>query len=214
MLKQRQLALSDPAEWLGDWHPLAEQLGSAEGLVALSSLSSLLQHPPVVNSATLRTFLRDYQAHILVPIELPAIRAAHGHVCRNEIRELIAFDQQLATGNLMREFATPSRRVGQFQLQKLRPLRDERGVQRYLQAVLAGEAHGWHTLVYGLTLAVYSLPLRQGLLGYAHQTLRSFIYSAARTLHLSEAEGSELFDDACAGLPRAVEDLLQTAILA
>ena len=99
MLKQRQLALSDPAEWLGDWHPLAEQLGSAEGLVELGSLSSLLQHPPVVNVATLRTFLRDYQAHILVPIELPAIRTAHGHVSRHEIRELIAFDQQLASQN-------------------------------------------------------------------------------------------------------------------
>lgn len=214
MLRQRQLALSDPAEWLGDWHPLAEQLGSAEGLVELGSLSSLLQHPPVVNLATLRTFLRDYQAQILVPIELPAIRAAHGHVSRNEIRELIAFDQQLASQNLVREFAVPSRRVGQFQLQKLRPLRDERGVQRYLQAVLSGEANGWHTLVYGLTLAIYSLPVRQGLLGYCHQTMRSFIYCAARTLQLSEAECSELFDECGADLPRRVEDLLRSEILA
>ena len=208
MLKQRQLALSDPAEWLGDWHPLAEQLGSAEGLVELSSLSSLLQHPPVVNTATLRTFIRDYQAHILVPIELPAIRTAHAFVSRNEIRELIEFDRQLASQNLLREFATPSRRVGQFQLQKLRPLRDERGVQRYLQAVLSGDANGWHTLVYGLTLAIYSLPVRQGLLGYSYQTVRSFIYSAARTLQLSEAECSELFDESCVPLPVVVGDLL------
>ena len=43
-----------------------------------------------------------------------------------------------------------------------RPLRDQRLVQRYLTAVEQGEAQGWHTLVYGLTLAVYSLPLRQG----------------------------------------------------
>jgi urease accessory protein UreF len=214
MLKQRQLALSDPAEWLGDWHPLAEQLGSAEGLVELSSLSSLLRHPPVVNPATLRSFLGDYRANILVPLELPAIRTAHGHACRNEIRELIAFDRQLAAHDLLREFATPSRRVGQFQLQKLRPLRDERGVQRYLQAVLSGEASGWHTLVYGLTLAVYSLPLRQGLLGYAHQTLRSFIYSAARTLHFSEAECSGFFDEAIASLPSAIEELLRTESLA
>jgi hypothetical protein len=27
MVNQTQLALSDAAEWLGDWHPLAEQLG-------------------------------------------------------------------------------------------------------------------------------------------------------------------------------------------
>ena len=61
-------------------------------------------------------------------------------------------------------------------------MRDQRVVQRYLQAVEGGQANGWHTLVYGLTLAVYSLPLRQGLLGYAHQTTRGFIYSAARML--------------------------------
>ena len=47
MVKQTQLALSDPAEWLGDWHPLAEQLGSTDGLVALGSVSSLLRLRPV-----------------------------------------------------------------------------------------------------------------------------------------------------------------------
>jgi hypothetical protein len=55
-------------------------------------------------------------------------------------------------------------------------------VQRYLHAVESDQADGWHTLVYGLTMAVYSLPLRQGLLGYAHQTTRGFIYSGARML--------------------------------
>ena len=70
------------------------------------------------------------------------------------------------------------------------------------------QAHGWHTLVYGLTLAIYSLPLRQGLLGYAHQTTRSFIYSAARMLELSERECRDLFDDLSAPVPAAVEALV------
>ena len=81
-------------------------------------------------------------------------------------------------------------------------------VQRYLEAVESGQASGWHTLVYGLTLAVYSLPLRQGLLGYAHQTTRGFIYSAARMLNLSEHQCRALFDSLCASLPEAVEGLL------
>jgi len=71
-----------------------------------------------------------------------------------------------------------------------------------------GNAHGWHTLVYGLTLAVYSLPSRQGLLGYAHQTTRGFIYSAARMLRLSERQCRSLFDNLCADLPEAVGSLL------
>jgi urease accessory protein UreF len=204
-----QLALSDAAEWLGDWHPLAEQLGSADGLVTLGSVSSLLRLPPVRDLASLRRFLRDYQNHILVPFEFPAIEAAYSHAQRQELSELIELDQRLADEPMLRYFAEPSRRVGQYQLQKLRPLRDLRLVQRYLLAVEAGQAHGWHTLVYGLTLAIYSLPTRQGLLGYGHQTTRSFIYSAARMLRLSERDCRELFDELCAGLPQAVEGLIR-----
>ena len=155
MVKQTQLALSDAAEWLGDWHPLADQLGS---------VSASLRLAPVHNLPSLRQFLRDYQSQILLPVELPAIQDAHGHATHHEVRELVALDRRLAEEPILCSFAAASRRVGRSQLQKLRPLRDQRVVQRYLQAVESNQADGWHTLVYGLTLAVYSLPLRQGLL--------------------------------------------------
>jgi urease accessory protein UreF len=214
MAKQTQLALDDPAEWLGDWHPLAEQLGSADGLVALGSVSSLLHLRPVSDVASLRRLLRDYQRRLLLPLELPAIQAAHRHAEQHEVRELVALDQELAREQLLQEFSTASRRVGQSQLQKLRPLRDQRVVQRYLLAVESGQANGWHTLVYGLTLAIYSLPLRQGLIGYAHQTTRGFIYSAARSLRLSERQCRRLFTELCGGLPGAVEGLLRARVAA
>ena len=51
MVKQTQVALSDAAEWLGDWHPLAEQLGSADGLVSLGSVSTLLRLALKLNSS-------------------------------------------------------------------------------------------------------------------------------------------------------------------
>ena len=208
MVKQTQLALGDAAEWLGDWHPLAEQLGSTDGLVTLGSVSASLRLVPVHDVPSLRNFLSNYHSRILLPLELPAIQSAHGHATRHEVRELIALDQGMAGQPIFSEFAAASQRVGQSQLRKLRPLRDQRAVQRYLHAVESGEAHGWHTLVYGLTLAVYSLPLRQGLLGYAHQTTRGFIYSAARMLQLSERQCRALFDSLCAGLPEAVEALI------
>jgi len=209
MAELTQRCTSDPAEWLGDWHPLAEQLGSAEGLVSLSSVSALLRIGPVNSLTSLRRFLRDYQQRILLPFELPAIQSAHGHALLNQTRELIELDQRLADESLLQEFAAASRRVGQCQLQKLRPLRDQRLIQRYLSAVESGQAHGWHTLVYGITLAIYSLPLRQGLLGYAHQTTRSFIHSAARPLRFSERTCSKLFDELSAPLPQSVEVLLR-----
>ena len=149
MDKQTQLCGGEAAEWLGDLHPLAEQLGSAEGLVCLASVSALLQLGPVNNVSSLRRFLHDYQRQILFPFELPAIESAYEHALSNETRELIALDRRLASEKLLRDFAPASRRVGQCQLQKLRPLRDQRLVQRYLAAVEDGRAHGWHTLEIG-----------------------------------------------------------------
>jgi len=207
MWPQPQLA-HDPAEWLGDAHPLVEQLGSADGLASLHALADSLKLQPVANLSALREFLRSYHERILVPHELPAIQIAFVHASRNEVRELVAFDQQLTREPALANFAAASRRVGQAQIQKLRPLRDERMAQRYLKAVEGGEAHGWHTLVYGMTLVLYSLPLRQGLLGYAHQTTRGFIHAAARSLSFSEAECRELFEELSGPLPMAVESMI------
>ena len=208
MVKRTQLALSDPAEWLGDWHPLVEQLGSTHGLVALSEVSASLRIAPVEDVSSLRCFLRDYQKEILLPIEWPAIRRAFDHACRHEVRELVEFDHQLAHEAGLKPFAEASRRVGQTELLKLRPLRDERIVRRYLEAVERGQASAWHTLVYGLTLALYSLPLRQGLLGYGFQTTRGFIYAAARSLRLSEKDCQALLQELCHPLPAALELLI------
>ncbi len=195
----------DPAEWLGDAHPLVEQLGSADGLASLHALADSLRARPVASLPALREFLLAYRERVLLPHELPAIRTAFDHASRNQVRELIAFDRLLAEQPSLKDFARSSQRVGHGQLQKLRPLRDERMVQRYLAAVESKEAHGWHTLVYGLTLVVYSLPLRQGLLGYAQQTTRGFIQAAVRPLQISEAQCRALFDEMCAPLPGAVD---------
>jgi urease accessory protein UreF len=208
MWKQAQPALEESAEWLGDWHRLVGQLGSADGLAALSEVSACLQISPVHDLPSLRRFLLDYREQILVPIELPAIQRAFGHTCRRELRELVGVDRQLSAEPVLKPFAEASRRVGQGELRKLRPLRDERIVRRYLEAVDQGEANAWNTVVYGLMLALYSLPLRQGLLGYGFQTTRGFIHAAARSLKLSERNCHLLLREVCAGLPQPVESLI------
>jgi urease accessory protein UreF len=207
MVNQQQLALNDATEWLGDFHPLAEQLGSSS-LLALSSVSDFLRLPEVHDAASLRTFLAQYKQNILAGFELPAVQAGHHHAERNQLRELIKLDRDLAAEPLLELFADASRRVGSAQLKRLRPLRDQRIVQRYLKAVDCGYAAGWHTLVYGLTLAVYSLPLRQGLLGYAHQATRGYIYMAANSLRISEHECREIFEETSGDFPSIIEALV------
>jgi urease accessory protein UreF len=198
----------ESTELLGDWHPLVQQLGSAEGLVALSTASHSLHLSNVDSVPSLLRFLEAYQSQVLIPFELPAIQRAFRHASRNETRELIAFDQQLAAETALKPFANASRRVGQAQLKRLRPLRDHRLLQRYLRAVDDGLANGWHTLVYGLTLSVYSLPVLQGLNSYEKQTLLGFMHAVSRTLKLSENDCRTLLEQLSPSLPNPTEPIL------
>lgn len=198
----------ETTEALGDLHPLAQQLESTEGLVLLSTASHWLKLRNIESVPSLVEFLEAYQAEILIPIELPAIQRAFRHASRQEARELIAFDAELAAEPLLKPFHTASRRVGGAQLRRLRPLRDVRVVQRYLRAVEAGTACGWHTLVYGMTLAVYSLPVLPGLMSYERQTLLGFMHAVARSLRLSESDCRDLLEKLSPALPSSMMPIL------
>ena len=108
MWQQFQPELGEPADWLGDWHPLVEQLGSANGLAALSELTASVRVSPVQDLPSLRNFLTSYQKHILLPYELPAIQRAFDHTCRHEVRELMEFDRQLTAQTAVSIFAEAS----------------------------------------------------------------------------------------------------------
>jgi len=205
MPPQPQRSPAAAVELAADLGSLLEQIGSPD---VLAGIADALQVRPINSLRELRIFLQGYHTRILRPIELPAIHRAFGHASRHEVRELVAFDQKLNGEPLLQNFASPSRLAGQNQLQRLRPLRDERTVQRYLAAVEEGTAQGWHTLVYGLTLAIYSQPLRRGLLGCAQQTTRGFIRSGSRSIDISPEAAQLLWEEMCRGLPGAVEPLL------
>jgi urease accessory protein UreF len=213
MLRPLSTESAAEAELLGDLNPLLERIGSPDGFAALAGSRDPLAASTIRTTDGLRTFLTEYHTRILRPLELPAIQRAFAYAGRNELRELIAFDQSLVVEMSSKDLASASRLIGLRQLQRLRPLRDQRLVQRYLAAVEDGTANGWHTLVYGLTLAVYYLPLRPGLIGYAQRTTRGFIQSAARSLELSETDSESLIEEFSARLPAAVEPLLPTEII-
>ena len=208
MLNQSQADAPDAVQFFGECHPLLEQLGTADGLFTLSGAAGALRLPKVETLSDLSQFLDVYLTQILLSLELPAICLAHHHASRNEARELVALDLEIAGQRQHRDFSSASRRVGRSQLQRLRPLRDVRVVQRYLHAVEWEQAQAWHTLVYGLTLAVYSLPVRQGLLTYARQTMKGFIQAAARSLRLSAVEFGDLLERRCSGWPEKLEAIV------
>jgi hypothetical protein len=190
-------ARSEAANLLGEFSALLQQIGSPIGCVASFIPAAGLTAGEL---PARQDFLEAYLEEILLPLELPAIVEACGHARRGELRELIAQDQRLDARLRQTPFAGPSRQVGRRQLSRMRPLRDDRTVQRYLAAVESGRACGWHTLVYGLTLAVYSLPLRQGLLFYARETLAALAGAADG----AESQLARVLDDLMERVPAAV----------
>jgi urease accessory protein UreF len=202
------IALPTTARLLGDPARLAAQLGSTHGRVALGRDTARQQSCAVTDLPCLREFLQGYQSQVLFPVEFPAICRAHAHASRHEVRELIALDASLNQEAPLRAFAFASQAVGRSHLRRLRPLRDQRLVRRYWQAVQAGQAYGWHMLVYGVVLCLYSLPLRPGLLSYAQQTLGGFLDAAGSRLALQPDQRQEILGELGAALPPAVEAAL------
>jgi len=171
----------------GDLSRLIDQIGMAAGLPHARGEPRDLSGGLPRDEATLAAFLDEYRVQVLQPVELPAVGQAYGHAAGHETRELLGLDRQLARHPGFRRLAGASRQVGRSRLRRLRPLRDVRTLQRYLRAVDGGRAHGWHMLVYGMILAIYSLPLRQGLLSYARQTLRGFTLVADARIQIGDA---------------------------
>jgi len=88
-------------------------------------------------------------------------------------------------------------------------MQDVRLIQKYLSAVEVREANGWHTVVYGVVLSLFSLPLRQGLVNYAFQTIQFFVYSASRRIGISELACQELIAEITHSTGAAVERILE-----
>jgi len=200
---ESEIARSAAENLLGDFSALLQQLGVRGISPAFDPPATATAAQPI-DVPALQGFLEDYYAQVLLPVDLPAIAGAFERGRRGETRELIALDRQLAQESRLAPFAAASRKIGGAELRRMKPMRGERTVQRYLTAVESGQADGWHMLVYGLTLAVYSFPLRQGLLHYARETVSALAFAATGA--------KQFFDPACQGLVRGILARLPAAV--
>jgi len=201
------IAHAEAIRWLGEWHPLVRQIAPGEGVTQPSAAGSPHLPQAIVNAASLHAFLLNYKVSVLLPFELPAVKRACEHTLRNEMNELLALDRALSTESWLKPYAHDSRVAGRLHLQRLKPLRDQRCVLRYLSAVEAAEANGWHLLVAGAALGFYSLPLRQGLMDYALHTFWNAVGQVAGPLGIESKEAIALVNDLGADLPQRIQAL-------
>lgn len=207
---------SSAQELLGDVRALA---AAACGAVRSEARESrALSIPPQLDCAvSWRACLDRYLDTVLVPWEWPLIAESHRLARLGQAREMVAADQawsrsQASLPSELRSMGEASFRVGQRQLSRLRSLPDQRVVRRYLAAIEAGEARGWHPLVYGLVLATFAIPLRQGLQHYARQTATGFLMGTPLAERLDEAAQTQLLDEVEGRLIPDLQRLLPAGI--
>ena len=190
-------------------HPYEAQLDALEDVLGADLVAGALGMGPLTSADELAVALERYRTTLLEPIELPTLTKAQRLASRGRTKELIALDQKfLGTHPEWLPLSTSSTRFGRDYLSRLRPLRDERVVQRMLEAVQTGKSPGHHLIVFGLTMAVYSIPARQGLADYAQGALEALISSAAGKLNLTQDDRNALFARSQSRLPEAIDRMV------
>ena len=190
-------------------HPYEAQLDALESVLCCSTLRQTLGDAPLHSVTDLGLLLERYRTTMLEPIELPAIARANREATQGRAMELIDLDQQFAGKHPEWLLLTPaSTRVGKDYLTRLRPLQDERTVQRLFDAVRFGRTPGHHLTVFGLTMAIFSIALRQGLAEYAQYALEAVVATAAGKLKLTQLDRDTLLARSQACLPKAIERMV------
>lgn len=188
----------------GDASSFLQQIATDETLPELGGAASSFQDGEIKSIEDLRKHAFSYQTGVLHPIEFPGVIRAWQFASQCGSQELVQLDQELSSLPNLQTLAAASQHIGRIHLKRLRPLRDQRVVQRYLAAIERGDARGWHMIVYGLILSVYSIPLCQGLIHYGCASVRGLLSSGAATIRGPQAAVLALEDEAVLNLPGAV----------
>jgi len=149
-----------------------------------------------------------FRDQVLLPWELPALLAAHQCARRGRSRELLEEEKRLANARDWRALSAPSRRVGGHLLSQLRPLRDERIVQRFLNIHQNGDTPGFHVTVLGVTSALFHVPPRQALWDYTLALLDGLTLTAGQRLRLPAPARQDIIETVSQPIPSALCQML------
>ena len=190
-------------------HPYESQLDALETVLCADTIAQALGLAPLQSTADLEILLERYQTTLLEPIELPAITHSSKLSARGHAGELIALDQDFAGIHPEWLLLMPaSTRMGRDYLNRLRPLQDERVVQRFIESVKYNQSPGHHLTVFGLTMSVFSIARRQGLAEYAQFALEAVVSTAAGKLKITQEDRTTILARSQAHLPQALKRMV------
>ena len=190
-------------------HPYEAQLDALEAVLCADTLAEVLGIGSLQTTTDVGRLLDRYRTGFLEPVELPLIAKAQRLAAQGRAKELIALDQQLGGDHPEWLQLTPaSTRIGRDYLKRLRPLQDERTVQRLIDAVRFDRMPGHHLTVFGLTMAVFSIAQRQGLAEYAQFAMEAVVATAAGKLKFNQPEREQLLSRTHTQLPEMIDRMV------
>ena len=160
----------------------------------------------------LRSFLSRYEQDVLRAIELPAVHNAYWFANRGQFKELMALDAELSENEVLAPFAEASLAVGREHLRMLKPMYDQRLMQRFRKSVIAGEARGWNPVVFGMFLSIHSVPVREGLVQYGTRLWSGLVNGAQESGRLPDRECAELLGEYLDRLPGWIEEVVSQSM--
>lgn len=173
-----------------------------------ATLAGLFAERAVADRRSLAVLLEALLHDTVARIELPVIRWAYECSVRNDAKGLAELDRFLSSLPVPDALRAASRKVGRQQLRNFAPIKGHKFLRKYSAEVDDGNASGAQPIVYGMYLFLFSIPLREGLLSYAYQTVNGFAAAAARSAHIELRSLESTVAAACADLPKLVEHSL------
>lgn len=145
--------------------------------------------------------LRRQHAHA----DLVALRAAHAGAAGGDLAAVERADRRLTAATLPAEFRESSERTGKRLLTLQRDLREADLLERYGDAVDAGDAPGNHAVILGTVAALAGVSEREACLLACHEFATAQLAAAQRLLRLGHTDVQRVLDDLRPAIVDAVE---------
>ena len=172
------------------------QLGDSlfpSGRYTLShGLETFVESGRVHDADSLEAVVRDYLIQSLARCEAVAVAAAHTATARDDVETLIDIDRHLHALRLPREASVASVRTGRQYIRTSQRLVPNAVLDRFAEAVDAGDTPGSHATVVGITSFAWGVDLHTAVLGELYAYSAALVGAALRLMRLDHVDAQAI----------------------
>ena len=168
-------------------------------------LEQFVQDGRVTDADDLGALLETYLRQQIGPVELVALRAAHGGTRSDDLEAICEADRRLTAVTLAAEFRESAQQSGNRLLSLQQELRDDELFDQYATRV-TDDVPGNYPVVLGVATGLAGITERDACLLCCHGFVTGLLGAAQRLLSLGHTDAQRLLDGLQPVITTAVED--------